>query len=65
MKDGISAGIAGYDGERRKAVRKAAAGLRLKREVAMSIASKEVSISFHYSVVLDAVSNILSKYLCF
>lgn len=50
MKAGIGGGKVGYDVTMRKAVRKAAAGLRLTREVAMSIASKEVSISFHHNV---------------
>lgn len=50
MKAGIGGGTTGYDVTRRKAVRKAAAGLRLTREIAMSIASKEVSISFHLNV---------------
>lgn len=45
MKDAISSGVEGYDGEVKKAVRKAAHGLRLTREAAMSIASKAVSIS--------------------
>ena len=44
MKDAISAGVDGYDADVKKAVRKAAHGLRLTREAAMSIASKAVSI---------------------
>ncbi|ESR45220.1 hypothetical protein CICLE_v10000209mg [Citrus x clementina] len=42
VKDAISSGVEGYDGEVKKAVRKAAHGLRLTREAAMSIASKAV-----------------------
>lgn len=44
VRDAISAGVDGYDADVKKAVRKAAHGLRLTREVAMSIASKAVSI---------------------
>ncbi|KAL5757055.1 hypothetical protein ACOSQ2_021801 [Xanthoceras sorbifolium] len=40
VRDAISSGVDGYDSETKKAVRKAAHGLRLTREVAMSIASK-------------------------
>ncbi|XP_058198739.1 protein TIC110, chloroplastic isoform X2 [Rhododendron vialii] len=46
VKAGIGGGMVGYDVTMRKAVRKAAAGLRLTREVAMSIASKEVRRMF-------------------
>ncbi|KAE9460931.1 hypothetical protein C3L33_07152, partial [Rhododendron williamsianum] len=46
VKAGIGGGKVGYDVTMRKAVRKAAAGLRLTREVAMSIASKEVRRMF-------------------
>ncbi|KAK6246772.1 hypothetical protein QUC31_018337 [Theobroma cacao] len=42
VKDAIAAGVDGYDADVRKAVRKAAHGLRLTREAAMSIASKAV-----------------------
>ncbi|XWS71924.1 hypothetical protein CRYUN_Cryun03dG0180200 [Craigia yunnanensis] len=42
VKDAISAGVDGYDADVKKAVRKAAHGLRLTREAAMSIASKAV-----------------------
>lgn len=42
MKDAISSGVDGYDAEIKKAVRKAAHGLRLTRDAAMSIASKAV-----------------------
>ncbi|GAV58645.1 hypothetical protein CFOL_v3_02178 [Cephalotus follicularis] len=42
VKDAISSGVDGYDGEIRKSVRKAAHGLRLTREAAMSIAGKAV-----------------------
>lgn len=44
VKEAIAAGVDGYDAEIKKSVRKAAFGLRLTREVAMSIASKAVSI---------------------
>ncbi|XP_052194994.1 protein TIC110, chloroplastic [Diospyros lotus] len=42
VKDAIAAGVDGYDADVKKSVRKAAHGLRLTREVAMSIASKAV-----------------------
>ncbi|KAJ8554270.1 hypothetical protein K7X08_024948 [Anisodus acutangulus] len=42
VKEAIAAGIDGYDAEIQKSVRKAAYGLRLTREVAMTIASKAV-----------------------
>ncbi|PHT61603.1 Protein, chloroplastic [Capsicum annuum] len=42
VKEAISSGIDGYDAEIKKSVRKAAYGLRLTREVAMTIASKAV-----------------------
>lgn len=45
VRDAISSGVDGYDAETRKSVRKAAHGLRLSRETAMSIASKAVSIT--------------------
>lgn len=44
VKEAIASGIDGYDADTKKAVRKAAFGLRLTREVAISIASKAVSI---------------------
>lgn len=46
VKDAIASGVDGYDADVRKSVRKAAHGLRLTREVAMSIAGKAVSIHF-------------------
>ncbi|XP_027090876.1 protein TIC110, chloroplastic-like isoform X2 [Coffea arabica] len=42
VKEAIAAGVDGYDAEIKKAVRKAAFGLCLPREVAMNIASKAV-----------------------
>ncbi|KAG5064170.1 hypothetical protein JHK85_005353 [Glycine max] len=42
VKEAIASGVDGYDAEIQKSVRKAAHGLRLTREVAMSIASKAV-----------------------
>ncbi|TKY56580.1 TIC110 protein [Spatholobus suberectus] len=42
VKDAIASGVDGYDAEIQKSVRKAAHGLRLTREIAMSIASKTV-----------------------
>ncbi|KAL0723804.1 hypothetical protein Bca4012_038403 [Brassica carinata] len=42
VREAISSGVDGYDAETRKSVRKAAHGLRLSRETAMSIASKAV-----------------------
>ncbi|XP_004490697.1 protein TIC110, chloroplastic [Cicer arietinum] len=46
VKDAIASGVDGYDDEVKKAVRKAAHGLRLTRETAMSIASKAVRKMF-------------------
>lgn len=43
VKEAIAAGVDGYDADIKKSVRKAAHGLRLTREAAMSIASKAVS----------------------
>lgn len=48
MKDAIASGVDGYDADVKANVRKAAHGLRLTREAAMSIASKAVSICFWY-----------------
>jgi len=42
--DAIASGVDGYDAEIQKSVRKAAHGLQLTKEIAMSIASKAVSI---------------------
>ncbi|KAG8371546.1 hypothetical protein BUALT_Bualt13G0099100 [Buddleja alternifolia] len=42
VKEAIAAGVDGYDAEIKKSVRKAAFGLRLTRDVAISIASKAV-----------------------
>ncbi|WCJ34963.1 translocon at the inner envelope membrane of chloroplasts 110 [Euphorbia peplus] len=42
VKDAIASGIDGYDDDVKKAVRKAAHGLRLTREAAMAIAGKAV-----------------------
>ncbi|XP_059429529.1 protein TIC110, chloroplastic [Corylus avellana] len=42
VKDAISAGVDGYDADVKKSVQKAAHGLRLTKELAMSIASKAV-----------------------
>lgn len=43
VKEAIASGVDGYDADVKKSVRKAAHGLRLTRETAMSIASKAVS----------------------
>lgn len=42
VKEAIASGVDGYDADVKQAVRKAAYGLRLTRDVAMSIASKAV-----------------------
>ncbi|KAH8479977.1 hypothetical protein H0E87_030256 [Populus deltoides] len=42
VKDAIASGVDGYDADVKKAVKKAAHGLRLTREAAMSIAGKAV-----------------------
>ena len=54
VKEAIAAGVDGYDAEIKKAVRKAAFGLRLTREVAMNIASKAVSIRswLHFTLLI-------------
>lgn len=46
VKNAIASGVDGYDADVKESVRKAAHGLRLTRDVAMSIASKAVSIHF-------------------
>jgi hypothetical protein len=46
VKEAISSGVDGYDADVKKSVQKAAHGLRLTKEIAMSIASKAVSIHF-------------------
>lgn len=46
VKEAIAAGVDGYDADVKKSVQKAAHGLRLTKEVAMSIASKAVRIHF-------------------
>jgi hypothetical protein len=48
VKDAIASGVDGYDADVKKAVRKAAHGLRLTREAAMPIAGKAVSVHFYY-----------------
>ena len=48
VKDAIASGVDGYDADVKKAVRKAAHGLRLTRKAAMSIAGKAVSIHMNY-----------------
>lgn len=52
MKEAIASGVDGYDAEIQKSVRKAAHGLRLTREVAISIASKAVSIKLSRNSML-------------
>ncbi|XP_061354304.1 protein TIC110, chloroplastic-like [Gastrolobium bilobum] len=46
VKDAIASGVDGYDADVKKSVRKAAHGLRLTRETAISIASKAVRTIF-------------------
>ncbi|XP_058092916.1 protein TIC110, chloroplastic-like [Magnolia sinica] len=46
VKDAIAAGVEGYDADVRASVRKASKGLRLKRDAAMTIASKAVRMMF-------------------
>lgn len=57
MKEAIAAGVDGYDADIKQSVRKAAHGLRLTRETAMSIASKAVSICFIFSVVVGNIAS--------
>lgn len=61
VKEAIAAGVDGYDADIKQAVRKAAHGLRLTREAAMSIASKAVSIEFIFVLIgiinLNSVSS--------
>ncbi|MBA0762010.1 hypothetical protein Gotri_024571, partial [Gossypium trilobum] len=61
VKDAISAGVDGYDADVKNAVRKAAHGLRLTREAAMSIASKAVSA--HYSYFVPMVRKVFLNYV--
>jgi hypothetical protein len=57
VKEAIASGVDGYDADVKKSVRKAAHGLRLTREVAMSIAGKAVSIHFkRYELVVYRLS---------
>lgn len=44
VREAVGAGVDGYDYFMKQSVKKAAYGLRLSREVAMSIAGKAVSI---------------------
>ena len=53
MKDAIASGDEGDSPDVKKSVRKAARGLRLTREVAMSIASETVSIHLHHFLLLS------------
>lgn len=57
MKEAIASGVDGYDAEVKKSVRKAAHGLRLTREVAMSIASKAVIIQLISSTIMKCISS--------
>ncbi|KAJ1407707.1 hypothetical protein SESBI_24183 [Sesbania bispinosa] len=52
FKDAIASGVDGYDVDVKKSVRKAAHGLRLTRETAMSIASKVMSIHLSGNLIL-------------
>ncbi|KAK9273053.1 hypothetical protein L1049_017860 [Liquidambar formosana] len=58
VKDAIASGVDGYDADVKQSVRKAAHGLRLTREAAMSIASKAVrKIFMNYIKRSRAVGN--------
>lgn len=58
VKEAIAAGVDGYDADIKKSVRKAAHGLRLTREAAMSIASKAVrKIFMNYVKRARAIGN--------
>jgi len=46
VREAIASGVKGFDTDTRKSVRKAARDLRLSRELAMSVASKEVGALF-------------------
>lgn len=60
VKDAIASGVDGYDADVRKAVQKAAHGLRLSREAAMSIAGKAVSIYLnHFAIIICFSINFL------
>nr|KAJ0207214.1 hypothetical protein LSAT_V11C500233540 [Lactuca sativa] len=52
----IAAGVDGYDADVKQAVRKAAYGLRITREVAMSIAGKAVSVFYGFALVYFSFS---------
>ncbi|KAK9271698.1 hypothetical protein L1049_002061 [Liquidambar formosana] len=58
VKDAIASGVDGYDADVKQSVRKAAHGLRLTREAAMSIASKAVrKIFMNYIKRSRAIGN--------
>lgn len=57
MKEAIASGVDGYDAKVKKSVRKAAHGLRLTREAAMSIASKAVIIQLISSTIMKCISS--------
>lgn len=62
VKDAIASGVDGYDADVKASVRKAAHGLRLTREAAMSIAGKAVSVNFRLifmSYFFSSVKDIL------
>lgn len=63
VRDAISAGVDGYDSEIKKEVRKAAHGLRLTREAAMSIASKAVTILLLLSILVCRFTSGCDVYL--
>lgn len=50
--EAIASGVDGYDAEIKKSVRKAAHSLKLTREIAMSIASKAVSIHLSEKLII-------------
>ncbi|KAL7599353.1 protein TIC110, chloroplastic-like [Lactuca sativa] len=56
VKEAIAAGVDGYDADVKQAVRKAAYGLRITREVAMSIAGKAVSVFYGFALVYFSFS---------
>lgn len=55
VKEAIAAGVDGYDADVQQSVRKAAYGLRLTRQVAMSIAGKAVSVSSRLPILFQDI----------
>ncbi|KAH9605717.1 hypothetical protein KSS87_007724 [Heliosperma pusillum] len=62
VRDAIASGVDGYDADVKASVRKAAHGLRLTREAAISIASKAVS-AYLSQLIINLVRRIFINYI--